>query len=160
MTSQTTTTDQGAPPWRGFHHVALVTPDLNATIRFYRDVLGMQVDKVFPATDGALRPLRDRNGRHCFIKPGASEAWGLHFFEQADAQIFAYPATLERFTFLPGALQHIAFALPDETAGLALRERLHQHNRQMTPIAELGSIRNTLFLDNNGILLEATWPKG
>jgi catechol 2,3-dioxygenase-like lactoylglutathione lyase family enzyme len=53
-------------PWRGFHHVAIGTPDLDATIAFYTEVLGMEMTRLFPATD--------RNGWHCFIKPGASEA--------------------------------------------------------------------------------------
>ena len=29
--------------WRGFHHVAVVTRDLEETARFYGDVLGMSV---------------------------------------------------------------------------------------------------------------------
>jgi catechol 2,3-dioxygenase-like lactoylglutathione lyase family enzyme len=65
------------PLWRGFHHVALVTPDLDATIRFYGDVLGMRVGEVVSATE--------RQGRHCFIKPcDTVETWGLHFFERPD----------------------------------------------------------------------------
>ncbi len=51
-----------APSWRGFHHVALVTPDLDETICFYGEVLGMTVGEVFGATR--------RQGRHCFIRPG------------------------------------------------------------------------------------------
>jgi catechol 2,3-dioxygenase-like lactoylglutathione lyase family enzyme len=137
-----------AMPWRGFHHVALVTPNLEATIRFYVDVLGMQAGEVM-----------DRHGKHCFIKPGDSETWGLHVFETPEAQIFPYPDSSERFVFIPGALQHIAFALPDEKAALVLRERLTQHGVRITGINELGPIRNFLFVDNNGTLLEATWPE-
>ncbi|MBY6278041.1 VOC family protein, partial [Symbiobacterium thermophilum] len=33
-------------PWEGFHHIALVTPDLDTTIHFYGNVLGMQVGEV------------------------------------------------------------------------------------------------------------------
>lgn len=40
------------PPWSGFHHIALVTRDLDATIRSYRDVLGMDV--VIIASAGEL----------------------------------------------------------------------------------------------------------
>lgn len=69
---------QAAPPWRGFHHVALVARDLDATISFYRDVLGMEV--VFIAPAGEL------HGRHGAVRPGGeSDRTGLHFFEYLQA---------------------------------------------------------------------------
>jgi len=142
---------EAIPPWRGFHHVALVTPDLDATIRFYGGVLGMRVGEVAAATE--------RQGRHCFIKPGDDETWGLHFFELADARIFAYPETFERFAFVPGALQHVAFALPDEESALSLRRRLAAFGVEVTDMTDLGPISNMLFRDNNGLLLEATWAR-
>jgi catechol 2,3-dioxygenase-like lactoylglutathione lyase family enzyme len=77
---------RAAPPWRGFHHVALVTPDLDATIALYRDVLGMEIGDVL--TMGTME------ARHCFIKPGDSETWGLHFFEHPDAEVHQYPEGL------------------------------------------------------------------
>ena len=151
MSKNESTAATSAPLWRGFHHIALVTTDLDATIAFYTEVLGMQLTKLFPASD--------RNGRHCFIKPGATDSWGLHIFEQADAQIFPYPEGMQRFSFVPGALQHIAFALPDLAAAHALRERLADHGIATTGIGDLGPVQNMLFRDNSGILLEATWPK-
>lgn len=42
--------------------------------------------------------------------------------------------------------------------GLALRERLAEHHIEMTGINTVGSIRNFLFADNNGMILEAAWP--
>ena len=152
MASERAGITDGTPPWRGFHHVALVTPDLDATIRFYGDVLGMSVGEVVSATE--------RQGRHCFIKPGDTvETWGLHFFEQPDVEVFAYPETFERYAFVPGALQHVAFALPDEAAALALRRRLAAFGVEMTDITNLGEVSNMLFRDNNGLLLEAAWAR-
>ena len=58
---------------------------------------------------------------------------------------------------IPGALQHIAFALPDEEAALALRGRLAAFGIEATPVTNLGPVSNMLFKDNNGLLLEATW---
>lgn len=136
------------PPWRGFHHIALVTPDLAATIQFYDEVLGMEA--------GPL--LQTNAGSHCFLKPGESESWGLHFFEKPDAHIFTDPDLLNGFVLLPGALQHIAFALPDESAALALLDRLQTCGIKNTGINTIGPIKNILFMDNNGILLEATFP--
>ena len=137
------------PPWRGFHHVALVTPDLDETIRFYGGVLGMRVGDVFPASG--------RQGRHCFVRPGDAETYGLHFFEHPDAQVFPHPETFERFASVPGALQHVAFALPDEASALDLRRRLAAFGVETTPVTDLGAVSNVLFRDNNGLLLEATW---
>jgi catechol 2,3-dioxygenase-like lactoylglutathione lyase family enzyme len=150
MATSSAATSAGLPPWQGMHHVALVTPDLDATIVFYQDILGMAASPILPASP--------HNGRHCFIKPGATDSWGLHIFEQPEAQIFAYPREMPRFAVVPGALQHIAFALPDEAAALLLRERLERHGVAPTPFTTLGRVRNMLFHDNNGLLLEATWP--
>ena len=137
--------------WQGFHHIALVTRDLDATIHFYRDILGMQVGKIFPAT-----PER---GRHGFIQPGESTAWGLHFFEYPAADIFAQPGNPDPAHFIPGAMQHIAFTLPAEADGLRLREHLQAQGVAVTPVNDLGPLRNFLFTDNNQILLEAAWAK-
>ncbi len=80
----------------------------------------------------------------------------MHFFEYPDAEVFAWPEG-ERFGFVPGALQHVAFALPDEGAALSLRHRLSEFGVEATPTNNLGRISNILFRDNNGLLLEATW---
>jgi hypothetical protein len=59
---------------------------------------------------------------------------------------------------LPGAMQHIALALPDESAALVLQDRLQTCGVKSTGINTIGPIKNILFFDNNGILLEATYP--
>ena len=48
-----------APAWRGVNHLALVTPDMDATVRFYAGVLGMPVvatTMAGPASMGQPRP--------------------------------------------------------------------------------------------------------
>jgi len=106
--------------------VALVTRDLDATMSFYRDVLGMEVVFILPA--GEL------HGRHGAVRPGGElDRTGLH--------------------------SHISLALPDEAAGLALRERLTRHGVETTPIMDQGPVRNMGSADNNGLLVEAAWPK-
>jgi catechol 2,3-dioxygenase-like lactoylglutathione lyase family enzyme len=155
MTEQTTDMSTGVPLWSGFHHIALVTRDLDATIRFYCDVLGMEI--IFTA------PAGDIHGRHGAIRPGGdSDRLGLHFFEYPKAPLYGpEDRSLVAAVFDPGAtfLSHISLALPDEAAGLALQERLSRHHVVMSPIMDQGAIWNMAFLDNNGLVLEAAWPK-
>ena len=39
------------PRWRGINHLALITPDMDATVRFYHGALGMPI----VATINAMR---------------------------------------------------------------------------------------------------------
>lgn len=156
-------TQSSAPDvrWQGFHHTALVTPDLDATIAFYVHTLGMEAGPVFSAAG--------KRGRHCFIKPGDTRSWGIHFFEYEEAVISQSSEEIKQLAadrnssslnrFLPGALQHVAFSLRSETDGMKLRKRLQELGVVMTDIYDQGLIRNFIFLDNNGIQLEAAWPK-
>ncbi len=138
-------------PWRGFHHIALVTRDLDETVYFYRDVLGMQAGEVSTQT------AQGTGRRHLFIAPGDTKSWGLHVFENASAK--QETATLgETLETMDVGVQHLAFALPDENAAQVLRQRLGKHGVEITPVRTLGPICNTLFQDNSGFLIEATWP--
>ena len=142
-----------AGAWQGLNHISLVTGNLDATVAFYRDVLQMPV--VFEA------PANPHHGRHAMISAGGP-GMGLHFFELANAQIFRFPDDVpSKPDFLPGALQHIAITVADETTALALRERLLAHGVPMTPVLEPGRfapmVRMFLFPDPSGLLLKATW---
>ena len=141
---------QSVQVWQGVNHIALVTLDLDATIHFYQDVLGLRLL--------ANLPPNDLHGRHCVLWPGGS-GLGLHFFELADAQIFTHPDALSSLCFVPGALQHISLTLPDAEAGRAMWERLNTLGIQTTEIMEQRPIYNFGFLDNNGIQVEVAWFK-
>lgn len=146
-----TNTANDLPPWQGLHHLALVTPDLDATIYFYHDVLGMQL-----TSRGEGNQI---HGRTAAFLPGANLP-DIHFFELATAQIFTPSPNSENIPWIPGALHHIAFGLPDEASALALRERLQVHGASiLTEIMDQGDTYNMIFADNNGMMLEANWPK-
>jgi catechol 2,3-dioxygenase-like lactoylglutathione lyase family enzyme len=139
-----------SPEWRGIHHLALITPNRDETVRFYRDVLGMRL-----IGQGEGNQL---HGRTAFLTPGEGQAI-LHFFEDPKVQVFSRPDAVASFGFVPGALQHIAFALPDRLEGLALRARLQALHIPLTEVMHQGDVDNMLFPDNNGMLLEAAWPR-
>lgn len=140
----TGTADRSPPPWQGIHHLALVTRDLDATVRFYAGILAMPVVATGRAPgDGP---------RHLMIGLGGGAT--LHFWETPEATIFAPPTA--RNSFAPGALQHLSLRLPDEAALVALRDRLRAAGTEVTDLFDQGPVRLCFFRDNNGLLLEAT----
>ena len=76
-----TLSNRSTPPdWRGVHHLALVTPDMDATVRFYVGVLGMPL----------VATLRAGPMRHYFFELGPGNT--IAFFEVPDAETFSKPA--------------------------------------------------------------------
>jgi catechol 2,3-dioxygenase-like lactoylglutathione lyase family enzyme len=144
MTGPSTNHDE-RPRWRGINHLALVTPDMDATVRFYHGVLGARL----VATIGTAE------FRHYFFEFGQQNT--VAFFEYRDVQLdsFAKPAGVPD----PRAVQfdHLSFNLPDEEALLSLRDRLKSCGCEVTDVVDHGFIRSIYFTDPNGIALEASW---
>ena len=83
---------------RGVHHVALLSHDVERTIRFYQDVLG------FPLTE--LFENRDYNGStHFFFDVGNGNL--LAFFDFPGLDLGPYAEVL-------GGLHHLAISVPPE----------------------------------------------
>ncbi len=129
------------PRWHGVSHLALVTPDMDATMRFYTGVLGMRLVATLMAG-----PMR-----HYFFE--ISEGNTVAFFEVPGMETFAKGAGA------PGdraiQLDHIAFDLPDEQALEDLRARLKAAHCEITDVVDHGIMRSVYFHDPNGIALEA-----
>ena len=133
------------PVWSGVNHLALVTSDMDGTVRFYHGVLGMPL--VANLAAGTMRHYFFRCGPHSTIA----------FFEWAGADIpsFEKPAGLP--PSFAAQFDHLSITLPDEDALLALQQRLIDHDVQVTPVVDHGFVRSVYFHDNNGIALEASW---
>ncbi|MEY2398807.1 MAG: hypothetical protein QOJ00_1981 [Actinomycetota bacterium] len=133
------------PAWSGVNHLALVTADMDATVRFYHGVLGANLVATIGTPD--FRHYFFEFGPHCTIA----------FFEYAGLALepFAKPAGV------PDArapqFDHLALNLPDEAALLDLRRRLNEAGCESTDVVDHGFIRSVYFSDPNGIALEASW---
>lgn len=134
-----------SPKWRGINHLALVTNDMDATVRFYQGVLGARL----VATIGAPQ------FRHYFFEFGPQNTVAFFEYEDSHVEEFAKPAGVpdERAV----QFDHLSFNLPDEEALLALRDRLKQAHCGVTDVVDHGFIRSIYFTDPNGIALEASW---
>jgi catechol 2,3-dioxygenase-like lactoylglutathione lyase family enzyme len=132
-----------APDWRGINHLALVTPDMDATTRFYAGTLGMPL-----VTTLMAGPMR-----HYFfeIAPGNTVA----FFEIEGAETFAKGAGSPPDRAIQ--LDHLSFNVPDEHALLALRDRIRAAGSECTEVVDHGVMKSVYFTDPNGIALEASY---
>ena len=132
-----------APKWRGVNHLAMVTPDMDATVRFYAGVLGMRL-----AATTMAGPMR-----HYFFEIGDENT--IAFFEVKGAETFAKPAGAP--SDRPIQFDHLSFNVPDEHALEMLRKRLLSAGSEVTEVVDHGFIRSVYFTDPNGIALEASW---
>src|SRR4029077_7583375 len=83
---------------RGVHHVALLSSDVERTVRFYQDVLG------FPLTE--LFENRDYGGStHFFFDIGNGNS--LAFFDLPGLDLGGYAEVL-------GGLHHLAISMPPD----------------------------------------------
>ncbi len=138
--------DEEAPRWRGINHLALITNDMDATVRFYHGVLGARLVADL-AAPGQFR--------HYFFELGAENTIAFFEYTKHPVEAFAKPAG----TPDPRAIQfdHVSFNLPDEAALLALRNRLKAAGCEITDVVDHGFLRSVYFTDNNGIALEASY---
>jgi catechol 2,3-dioxygenase-like lactoylglutathione lyase family enzyme len=133
------------PRWRGINHLALITSDMDATVRFYAGVLGARL----------IATIGHPEFRHYFFEIGTGNSVAFFEYTNHEVEPFAKPAGVPH----PRAVQfdHLSFALADEEALLELRERLKNANCEVTDVVDHGFIRSIYFTDPNGIALEASW---
>jgi catechol 2,3-dioxygenase-like lactoylglutathione lyase family enzyme len=134
-----------APRWGGINHLALVTNDMDATVRFYAGVLGARL----------VATVGNTSFRHYFFRIGARNTVAFFEYQGHPVESFTKPAGIPD----PRAVQfdHVSFELPDEEAVLELRRRLKEAGSEVTDVVDHGFIRSIYFNDPNGIALEASW---
>jgi catechol 2,3-dioxygenase-like lactoylglutathione lyase family enzyme len=137
-------TETAALRWRGVNHLALVTPDMDATVRFYHGVLGMRLVSTLNAG-----PMR-----HYFFEIGPGNT--VAFFEVKGAESFTKPAGVPDLR-RAAQFDHLSFNLADEEALHTLQSRLKAHGCEVTDVVDHGIVRSVYFTDPSGIALEASW---
>jgi len=138
-------TDTTKPAWRGLNHLALVTTDMDTTVRFWHQVLGAEV----------IATIAAPGFKHYFFRIGADQT--IAFFEYFDHEVatFAKPAGIPYKH--ASQFDHLSLGLADERALEDLRERLIAYGCEVTEVVDHGFIRSIYFSDPTGIALEASW---
>lgn len=136
---------QEPPRWRGINHLALVTPDMDATVRFYHGVLGARL----------VADLAGPGFRHYFFEFGAGNTVAFFEYRRHRVESFAVPAGIPDVR--KAQFDHLSFNLPDENALFDLRERLKAAGCGVTDVVDHGFLRSIYFTDPHGIALEASY---
>ena len=131
--------------WRGVHHLALVTNDMDATVRFWHGAMGARLVTTIATPDF----------RHYFFEVAPGMAVAFFEYRRVELETFSKPAGVP----YPAASQfdHLSLGISDEDALLALRSRLKAHDIEVTDVVDHGIMRSIYFTDPNGIALEASW---
>jgi len=132
------------PRWRGVHHLALITTDMDATTRFYAGVLGARL----------VATIGTPTFRHYFFEFGPATT--IAFFEYSGVEVdqFAKPAGIPHKQ--ASQFDHLSLGVGDEAALLEMRERLKRANCEVTDVVDHGIMHSIYFTDPNGIALEAS----
>ena len=127
----------------GINHLAFITDDLNKTVRFYRDLLGMELHSGI-GHDGY---------RHYFFRCGNTQ---VAFFEYAGA------SPMERKfhgspTTLPLGFDHVSFTCASRDALFAFKDKPEAAGFEVSGAVDHGTIWSIYFFDPNNIPLEISW---
>lgn len=128
----------------GLHHLALATRDIDATHRFYTEVMGFRLAKVVAG------PLTAGFAKHAFYDTG--DGGYIAFWDIHDATVGAFPPGL-RNEGLPPGTNHLAFTAhsPDELE--AHRRRWLDHGLTLVEV-DHGFCRSIYSADPDGTTVE------
>jgi catechol 2,3-dioxygenase-like lactoylglutathione lyase family enzyme len=163
--------DAGRPfEFSGINHLALVCSDMQRTVDFYTNVLGMPLVKTIELPAGM--------GQHFFFDCGGGDCLAFFWFPDAPAGIPGVSAPRGRpdqgeLTSAVGSMNHVAFNVPAEKIdeyrnvllanGIDCTEVANHDDSEWGISDELHPgvfVRSIYFQDPDGILLEfACWSR-
>jgi len=130
--------------FNGINHLAMVTGDMDRTIRFWRDLLGLRL----------VAGLGEPGYRHYFFEISQHDL--LAFFEWPDAagvpeKDHGYPVKG------PVVFDHISFGVDREEDLWGIKDRLEAAGFQVSGVIDHGFIHSIYSWDPNGIPIEFSW---
>ena len=147
----------------GINHLALTCSDMDRTIAFYRDVLGMPLVKTIELPNG--------HGKHYFFDVGGGDC--IAFFEFPNGPKAVDQKALNKMAATPGMMNHVAFDVSDDRIE-QYRERLVASGIEVTEVVnhddtpkgvsptmnESTFLRSIYFRDPDGMQLEfSSWTR-
>ena len=127
----------------GINHLAFITQDMEKTIRFYRDLLDMEL----------AAGIGHDGYRHYFFRFGEAQ---IAFFEYEGAK------PMERKfhgvkSELPLGFDHVSLTVGSREALFHFKDKLEAAGFEVTGAVDHGTIWSIYFFDPNNIPLEISW---
>ncbi len=126
------------------NHLAFITRDMEATIRFYRDLLGMEL----------CAGIGHDGYRHYFFRLNDEDM--VAFFEYDEARPMEYKFAGAR-TDKPLGFDHVSITVESLEDLFALKDQLEAAGFKVDGAVDHGIIWSIYFHDHNNIPLEASW---
>ncbi len=131
---------------RGIHHVAYACRDLEATNRFYEELMG------FPLVHTEIGAVGDGFMRHVFYDTG--EGGMLAFFDvHGVGEADSWTSEISTANGLPIWVNHIAFGATEESQAAA-RARFDAAGIEPLMEVDHGWCHSLYYVDPNGIMVE------
>jgi glyoxalase family protein len=126
---------------RGMHHITAISSDIARTDAFYSGVLGLRRVKMTVNFD-------DPTSAHWYWGVGEGQPGTIITYFERD------PAKTRRAQMGAGQTHHIAFAVPDEAAQHAWRQRLIGAGYRVSPIMDRMYFKSIYTNDPDGHIIE------
>ena len=131
--------------YTGINHLAMVTADMDATIRFWRDLLGMRL----------VAGLGHPGYRHYFFEITAHDM--IAFFEWPEVE-----KALEKDHGVPVkgpfVFDHVSFAVESDADLWELKDKLEAADVWVSEMIDHGFIHSVYTFDPNNIAIEFSAP--
>jgi catechol 2,3-dioxygenase-like lactoylglutathione lyase family enzyme len=134
------------PAYTGVNHLAMATGDMDATVRFWRDLLGMRL----------VLGLGHPGYRHYFFEISGADM--IAFFEWPGVE-----PTPEKDHGMPVkgpyVFDHVSFGVAGEADLWELKDKLEAAGEWVSEVVDHGFIHSIYCFDPNGIAIEFSAPK-
>jgi catechol 2,3-dioxygenase-like lactoylglutathione lyase family enzyme len=127
--------------YRGINHLALATGDINKTVRFWRDLLGMRL----------VAAMGKPGYRQYFFEVSADDL--IAFFEWPNVEPIEEKEA-GRVARGPFAFDHVALGVENDDALWKLKQKLEANDIWVSELIDNGFIHSIFTFDPNGISLE------
>jgi catechol 2,3-dioxygenase-like lactoylglutathione lyase family enzyme len=130
--------------FNGINHLAMATGDMDATIRFWRDLLGMRL----------VAGLGEPGYRHYFLEISPTDL--IAFFEWPGVKPVK-PKEHGEPVKGPFVFDHVSFGVETEEGLWELKDKLDAAGFECSDMIDHGFIHSIYAFDPNGIPIEFSW---